>query len=194
MIERAEGDYDWPGVLDLIRQAFAGMEGRIDPPSSLHRLTVGALAAHEGEVWVDAPLRACMVLTVKPGRLYLGKLAVRPDLQGQGLGRGMVARAEERARALGLPVLELETRVELVENHATFTRLGFREVGRSAHDGFDRPTSITFQKRVCQAIHHARSVTDECLFSAGGSCRPVAAWGTVPPPPDPASGRCDARR
>lgn len=147
MIERAVGDYDWAGVLDLIRRAFAGMEGRIDPPSSLHRLTVEGLA-QGGEVWVDAPLRACMVLTVKLGRLYLGKLAVRPDLQGRGLGRAMVEKAEERARALGLPVLELETRVELVENQATFLRLGFQEVGRKAHEGFDRPTSITFQKRV----------------------------------------------
>lgn len=150
MIERAEGDYDWAGVLELIRRAFSGMEGRIDPPSSLHRLTQEGVAeqARTGEVWVDAPLRACMFLTVKPGRLYLGKLAVEPALQGQGLGRALVEKAEERARAIGLPVLELETRVELVENHATFRRLGFQETGRKAHEGFDRPTSITFQKRV----------------------------------------------
>lgn len=150
MIERAQGEYDWAGVLDLMRRAFAGMEGRIDPPSSLHQLSAEGVAqlARTGEVWVDAPFRACMVLTVKPGRLYLGKLAVEPALQGQGLGRAMVEKACERARALGLPIVELETRVELVENHATFRRLGFHEVGRKAHDGFDRPTSITFQKRL----------------------------------------------
>ncbi len=150
MIERAQAPYDWAGVLDLIRRAFARMEGRIDPPSSLHRLTVAGVAdqAQSGEVWVMPPLRACMFLTVKPGRLYLGKLAVEPALQGRGLAREMVAEAEERARALRLPVLELETRVELVENHAVFQRLGFVETGRKAHEGFDRPTSITFQKPV----------------------------------------------
>ena len=60
----------------------------------------------------------------------------------------MVALAEQRARDLGLPVLELETRVELVENHLIFRRLGFVETGRKAHEGFDRPTSITFQKLI----------------------------------------------
>lgn len=150
MIERAEGDYDWAGVLDLIRSAFAGMEGRIDPPSSLHRLTAEGVAeqARSQEVWVDAPLRACMFLTVKPGRLYLGKLAVDPNLQGRGLGRAMIEKAEERTCALGFSVLELETRVELVENHEVFRRLGFVETGRTAHPGFDRPTSITFRKQV----------------------------------------------
>lgn len=150
MIERAVEPFDWPGVLALIQRAFAVMEGRIDPPSSLHRLTAAGVAAQAmaGEVWVIPPLQACMFLTPRPGRLYLGKLAVDPALQGRGLARHLVAQAEDRARALGLPVLELETRVELVENHAIFRRLGFIETGRKAHEGFQRPTSITFQKRV----------------------------------------------
>ncbi len=150
MIVRARDPYDWEVLLSLIRRAFAGMEGRIDPPSSLHALTAEAIAhqAVTGEVWVCGPNEACMFLTLKPGRLYLGKLAVDPLLQGQGLGRGLVRLAEERARNLGYDRLELETRVELVENHAIFRKLGFAEVGRSAHLGFDRPTSITFAKTV----------------------------------------------
>ena len=145
---RAVDPYDWPGLLGLIRRAFAGMEGRIDPQSSLHRLTAEGLAAAD-EVWVlGAPAVACMVLTVRPGRHYLVKLAVEPEWQGRGLGRLMVARAELRARELGLAAVELETRVELVENHAVFRRLGFVEMGRKAHAGYDRPTSITFVKAV----------------------------------------------
>ncbi len=147
--------YDWAGLLALIRRAFAGMEGRIDPPSSLHRLTAEGIAeqARTGEVWVlgDPPL-ACMFLTVKPGRLYLGKLAVEPSRQGQGCARTLISWAEARCAALGLPVLELETRVELVENQQVFRRLGFAETGRKAHPGFDRPTSITFAKPI-GAVH-----------------------------------------
>ncbi len=147
---RATDPYDWPGVLALIQRAFAGMEGRIDPPSSVHRLTAEGIAAQArtGEIWVVPPLQACMFLTPKDGRLYLGKLAVEPALQGRGLARQLVALAEERARALGFAILELETRVELTENHAIFRHLGFVETGRKAHPGFDRPTSITFAKRV----------------------------------------------
>lgn len=149
-IVRATDPFDWPGLLALITRAFAGMEGQIDPPSSLHRLTPSDIAtqARTGEVWVVPPLRACMFLTLKPGRLHLGKLAVDPAFQGQGLGGRLVTLAEVRARDLGLAMLELETRVELTGNHAVFKRLGFVETGRKSHAGFDRPTSITFAKRV----------------------------------------------
>jgi ribosomal protein S18 acetylase RimI-like enzyme len=94
------------------------------------------------------PPVACMVLKPVSGGLYLGKLAVEPALQGRGLGRAMVARAEARVRELGLSVLELETRVELEENHRFYLGLGFEEIGRSAHEGFDRPTSVRYGKRV----------------------------------------------
>jgi GNAT superfamily N-acetyltransferase len=146
---RAVAPFDWAALRALIARAFAGMEGRIDPPSSLHRLTAADLArqAQAGEVWViGSPPLACMVLTPKPDALYLGKLAVEPARQGKGFGRTLVAVAEERARDLGFSVLELETRVELLENQRFFTSLGFQEVARKAHPGFDRPTSITYRK------------------------------------------------
>jgi ribosomal protein S18 acetylase RimI-like enzyme len=144
----AADPFDWPALLALISRAFASMEGRIDPPSSLHRLTPQGLAV-SGEVWVmGQPAVACMVLKPVDGALYLGKLAVDPALQGRGLGRQMVARAEDRARELGLDRLELETRVELTENHRFYLRLGFTEVSRSAHPGFERSTSVRYRKAV----------------------------------------------
>lgn len=148
---RAVEPFDWPALRALIARAFAGMEGRIDPPSSLHRLTAQDLArqAVAGEIWViGVPPLACMVLTPKPAALYLGKLAVNPGQQGKGFGRALVALAEVRAVALGFTALELETRVELVENQRFFSGSGFQEVARKAHPGFDRPTSITYRKVV----------------------------------------------
>ena len=138
---------DPQAVLDLLHLCFAGMEGRIDPPSSLHRLTVEDVAA--AEVWgLGVPLVACVFLTPKAQALYVGKLAVHPDHQGQGRARVLLDHATERARALGLPALELQTRVELVENHAAFRAMGFEKIGETAHDGFDRPTSFTFRRPV----------------------------------------------
>ncbi|MEO8242406.1 MAG: GNAT family N-acetyltransferase [bacterium] len=151
MITRACDPYDWPGLLALIQRAFAGMEGRIDPPSSLHRMTPETLAAtaRRAEVWVlGDPAQACMVLTPKPDGLYLGKLAVEPNLQGRGLGHQMMAFAEDRARTLGLPRVQLETRVELAENHHFYQRLGYIEIARTAHDGYAYPTSVTYAKSV----------------------------------------------
>ena len=140
---------DLAAVLALIRAEFAFMDGRIDPPSSMHRLTVNALADPGAEVWaIGRPPLACIVLNAKDGALYLGKLAVARSHRGQGLARRLVDLAETRARALRLPVLELQTRVELTENHRVFTALGFAETGRTAHAGFTRPTSVTFRRPV----------------------------------------------
>jgi N-acetylglutamate synthase-like GNAT family acetyltransferase len=140
-------------VLDLIRAAFAGMAGRIDPPSSAGRLTAADLARAntEGEVWLIEEwgrVIACMVLTPQPGALYLGKLAVAADLRHQGIGRDLLDHAQQRARALGLPAVELRTRVELAENHAVFRAAGFTETGRAAHPGHDRPTTVIFRRQV----------------------------------------------
>lgn len=143
--------YEWASLLRLIQGAFSYMDGVIDPPSSMHRLTEADIAAQAvvGEVWaIAAPPVACMFLTVKGGWLYLGKLAVRSDHRGKGLARSLVDTAMERAKALGLQGVELQTRLELTANHATFRALGFAEVGRSAHPGYDRPTTLTFRRPV----------------------------------------------
>lgn len=146
-------DEDMAPVLALLRTAFAGMEGRIDPPSSLHHLTEDGIAeqAQTGEVWVVGQ-QACVFLTPRPDadppQLYLGKLAVHPDAQRQGLARALINLAEQRARALSLSVLRLKTRVELVENHRSFERLGFSKFAAHSHPGFDRPTSFEFSKVV----------------------------------------------
>ena len=136
-------------VLDLVRDAFAYMDDRINPPSSVHRLTIDELASPPGEVWViDSPPVACMVATPRTDVLYLGNMAVRSVLRGEGYSRRLVEKADRRAREIGLTWLELEARIELVENHRTFEALGFEEVGRTAHPGFSSPTSVTFRRRV----------------------------------------------
>ncbi len=143
---------DMGAVHALVARAFAGMEGRIDPPSSLARMGPEDFAreAAEAELWALCDPGPVAVVVLKPGtgELYLGKLAVEPERQGEGLGREMLAHAAARARDLGLNRLVLQTRVELVENHAAFAAMGFSEIGRTAHPGFDRPTSITFARDV----------------------------------------------
>lgn len=144
---------DWTALHALLVDCFAGMEGRIDPPSSLSAMTPGTLrdkARHETLVtlWDGADLVGCGYLGDTGNSIHLGKLAIRPDHRGRGLLRRIVAEAESMARRLGRPALELGTRVELTENHATFAALGFVETGRSAHPGYDRPTSVTMRRPV----------------------------------------------
>jgi ribosomal protein S18 acetylase RimI-like enzyme len=144
-------DPDLAAILPLLQRCFSYMEGRIDPPSSLHRLTPDSLAdqARMGEIWViGAPPKACVFLTPEPNTLYLGKLAVAPEMRGLGLARILVSLALDRARALGLPKVTLKTRIELTENHAAFRAMGFRKLAEEAHPGYDRPTTVIFEQRV----------------------------------------------
>lgn len=140
---------DGSALLALIQAEFAYMEGVIDPPSSMQRLTAADIAAQaeSGEVWaIGHPPLACVFLTRKGDALYLGKLAVSSAHRGRGLARALVDLAAARARALGLAALELQTRVELTANHRAFAALGFAETARTAHPGYDRPTSMTLRR------------------------------------------------
>ncbi|MCG5477405.1 MAG: GNAT family N-acetyltransferase [Sinorhizobium fredii] len=138
-------------LLALILKSFAYMDGRIDPPSSSHALTAESLRRRsEEEIGFAATtgpdIIGCVFCKPEPDCLYIGKLAMDPAHQGKGLGRQLLAAAEETARSLGLPALRLQTRIELTENHATFAAWGFVETSRSAHPDFTRPTSIEMRK------------------------------------------------
>ena len=128
------------------------MDGVVDPPSSVHRLTVEELGSGEGETWViGTPPVACIVMTPKPEVLYVGKLAVATTERGKGLARMLLDQAEVRARELAVSWIELQARIELEANHRTFGALGFIETERTAHPGYARPTSITFRRAVASA-------------------------------------------
>ncbi|MGK6314480.1 GNAT family N-acetyltransferase [Neorhizobium sp. DT-125] len=143
----------WDELLALILSSFAYMDGVIDPPSSAHRLTPASLAqkAHDEIAFAankDGRLVGCIFLKPEPGSLYLGKLAIAPAHQGKGIGRRLLAVAEDAAKENGLPALRLETRIELAGNHATFARWGFTKTAENSHPGFTRVTSIEMQKRI----------------------------------------------
>ena len=145
------GDDMLPDILQLIQKSFAYMDGVIDPPSSMHQLTVSDISrqCESGEVWaIGHPPVACAFFTIKSDCLYVGKLSVASGHRGEGLSRQLVALAEDRAVALGKPWLELQTRIELLDNHRIFAALGFVKTLETAHAGYDRPTSITMRRPV----------------------------------------------
>ncbi|WP_416896992.1 MAG: GNAT family N-acetyltransferase [Minwuia sp.] len=153
-IRKAPSGFDrWPEVHGLLMTSFAYMQGRIDPPSSMNRLTLsGLIAKSEVETallaWRGEDLVGCAFCDARADCLYVGKVAVSDSARGAGIARALMTHAEDLARDRGLPFLELQTRVELVENHETFRRLGFVKTGEDAHEGYDRPTSIRMRKPV----------------------------------------------
>lgn len=151
-IVRIDGSFGrWDELLALILSSFAYMDDVINPPSSAHRLTLASLAQKAiGEIAFVATeenrLVGCMFLKPEAECLYVGKLAVAPGQQGKGVGRRLLAIAENTAHSLNLSTLRLETRVELVGNHTTFGRWGFQKTAEKSHPGFDRVTFIEMRK------------------------------------------------
>lgn len=140
-------------LLKLLQHAFAYMEGRINPPSSLGRLNIQSLkqkildetlfTAVDGQRLVG-----CAFAKINDDTVYLGKLAVHADYQGLGLSRQLITRVEQLALQSQLPVVEMETRIELTENQQLFEHLGYRRVAENSHAGFSRPTSYCYQKNL----------------------------------------------
>lgn len=154
LVRPAARDFsDWERVLRLILDAFAYMGPRIDPPSSALRLTPKSVQAHAESGTLLLAHRAndlvgCLFLHHKSDALYISKLAVSPTLQRAGVGRKLMEATRCEARRRGIGTLELETRIELTENHAAFARMGFIKTAETSHKGFDRPTSIVMRAPV----------------------------------------------
>ena len=127
-------------VEGIVRDAYSVYLDRMgQPPGPLLDDYVAQIAA--GSVSVldeDGEIVAIIVLLAKPDHLLLDNIAVRPDRQGTGLGRQLIAFAETEARRCGFSELRLYTHETMVENIALYTRVGFVETGRGREAGYDR--------------------------------------------------------
>ena len=152
VVQRAPKQFrKWDLLLELLRAAFASQENRVHPPSSVNTLDAGSLAEKSSQEHLflasfASELAGCVFARGRPPVLYVSKLAVWPRLQGRGIGRRLMSALELFARESGHTVLELETRIELTENHRTFESLGFSKVSEHAHEGYDHPTYIRMRK------------------------------------------------
>jgi N-acetylglutamate synthase-like GNAT family acetyltransferase len=85
---------------------------------------------HDGAVTVAVERRTIvgvLVLQLHPDELLLEIVAVAPAAQGRGIGRALIAFAEQRARKLNLRKVTLYTNAEMTENLALYRRLEFVE-------------------------------------------------------------------
>ncbi len=144
---------DWQSLLSLLQEAFAYMDDRIDPPSSLHLMTLESVAAKVQDESLflaseGGELIGCVFATSQNDSLYVGKLAVHPDHQRRGIGRRLMEGVEQHALEKGMSNLALKVRIELIENHSVFESLGFFVTGEHSHAGYDRPTFYSMRKEI----------------------------------------------
>ncbi|MET7332476.1 GNAT family N-acetyltransferase [Nonomuraea sp. NPDC005650] len=104
----------------------------------------GALIA-AGRVHVTDALDGLIVLVPEDGVLLVENVAVQPGSQGKGLGRALMAYAEQEARWLGLPALRLYTNTRMTANIALYESLGYVETGRMGVEG---RSAVMMRKRL----------------------------------------------
>ncbi len=145
---RAARPEDRAAIEAIVQAAYSVYIERIGkPPGPM--LDDYAKRIAEGSVTVledaDGEAAAIIVLLQRGDYLLLDNIAVRPDRQGRGLGRTLIAFAEAEARRIGFSELRLYTHESMTENIELYTRLGFEETGREHEAGYDR---VFMRKRI----------------------------------------------
>ena len=79
-----------------------------------------------------------LVLEDAPDHLWVDNVAVEPALHGRGLGRALLAFAEDEARRRGHAELRLLTNERMTRNIVLYARLGYAETERREEDGLRR--------------------------------------------------------
>lgn len=97
-------------------------------------------------------LAGCVYVDVRGDTGYFGMLSIDPSRQGQGLGRRLVAAAEDHCRNAGCRVMELEVVNLRTELPPFYRRFGYVESGT-------RPfTDTEFAKLSCHFILMTKSL------------------------------------
>jgi ribosomal protein S18 acetylase RimI-like enzyme len=124
----------------VVHAAYAHYIARIGkPPGPM--LDDYARRVADGQAWVlehAGRIAGVLVLEPQADSLLLDNIAVRPECQGSGHGRTLMAFAEAEARRLGFAEIRLYTHALMTENQALYRRLGYVETGRITEKGFDR--------------------------------------------------------
>lgn len=136
---RAARPSDVPALLELVTSAYRGDASRAGWTTEADLIDGGRTDSEELTGLVpdllvaesEGRLVGCCVMSARDGVGYFGTFAVSPALQGGGVGSALLSAAEQRARELGLPAVEmtvLSVREELI---AYYERRGYSRTGET---------------------------------------------------------------
>jgi ribosomal protein S18 acetylase RimI-like enzyme len=131
---------DAAAVGELVQRAYAHYVDRIGRrPGPMDDDYREKVAACRVSVAVEADeILGLIVLAQEADHLLVENVAVEPERQSQGIGRALLAFAEETATEAGITTLRLYTHALMTENLAFYPRLGYTEIGRRTDNGFER--------------------------------------------------------
>lgn len=137
---RSANTRDARAVSECVRAAYSRYVERIGKEPAPMVVDYEALIGHgnvrvlvEGEEVVGV-----LVMRREVDHLFVSNVAVRPDRQGDGLGRTLMDFAEQKAAEEGLPEVRLYTNEKMWENLAFYENLGFEETDRRLDEGYHR--------------------------------------------------------
>lgn len=127
-LRRAE-PADATGLASCLDAAYARYENRISDLPPMSEDCTGEIARNQ--VWLavlEDQIVGALVLATDDGYLKLANLAVRPEYNGKGIGRALIALSESEAAKQGFGERRLNTHVAMPENVRLYSRLGWREI------------------------------------------------------------------
>jgi ribosomal protein S18 acetylase RimI-like enzyme len=145
---RAAVAADAAAVTSLTRAVYA----RYVPGMGREPLTMSAdhgAAIRDHQVWVlerDGALIASLELIPEDACLVVENVAVAGAQQGQGIGRRLMAFAEQEARRQGYGELRLYTNETMAENIGLYRSIGYAITEREPHRGTD---IVHMRKTLC---------------------------------------------
>jgi len=152
LLLRAATATDAASIAATIAASFEQYRGKLEPESGAFRETAEGIAAElareSGAIVAERNGRmiGCVMVKLIEDDLYFGRLSVVPEARGEGIARRLVEAVEDEARRRELAGVRLGVRIVLTENQQLFSSMGYVEISREAHEGFDHPTSINMRK------------------------------------------------
>lgn len=136
---RAARPADVDAIVALVQSAYRGDSSRAGWTTEADLLDgqrtdaeeVRSLLPHVLVAVRDAEIVGCCSLVPKESYAYFGMFAVRPVLQGGGVGSALLAEAEERARSLGLERVEMTVLTQRSELLDFYERRGYVRIGET---------------------------------------------------------------
>lgn len=127
---RTATDADFDTILKLINAAFEverffKNRDRVDDADLKHYFETGTFLVSEE----DGSITGCVYVLRKEDRAYFGLLSVDPTLQKKGIGRRLIAAAEEFARETGARFMDLKLINLRTELLGIYFRLGYHISG-----------------------------------------------------------------
>ncbi|WP_159435990.1 GNAT family N-acetyltransferase [Microbulbifer donghaiensis] len=127
---------------------------RLPPMDADYREEIASFPTWVAEI--DDEIVGGITLVAERGYLTLANIAVSPEHQNIGLGKGLLAFAEAEAKRRGFSQMRLATHRLLSENVAFYQHLGWTECGRDA----DR---IYMQKAIPVSDHTSQQDGDTSI-------------------------------